>query len=277
MGTTAETPHNALLFYGFARASGLRRSAHCQPRKSIVACKPSAGYRLKKQGMNQCALRSACAPLLRKPVMPKRAILKIRLCVSFILVRPFYAVILTKAQGQKVKVKIMSVYFGGSRSQSFSPCQIVGQVVPAVLTRGQSVHVGCQFGADQAVIYNTPAKSLSVFAVAPSLATCPPHVQVAASSGARVVLAAGGITAPIYARYLLRSIAAFQGCECAVFFSPGSGSLAVARECVRSGLPVFAFSSLLARVPSVSGQWVSSSFVGFSCWQWSTPTQQKLF
>jgi hypothetical protein len=93
----------------------------------------------------------------------------------------------------------------------------------------------------------------------------------------QVTRSAGGTSAPFHARFLLRSIAAFQGCAAAVFFSPGAGSLAVARECVRSGLPVFAFSPAMpAAVPSVSGSWVASSFHGFACWQWVAPVQLSL-
>ena len=54
-----------------------------------------------------------------------------------------------------------------------------------------------------------------------------------------------------------------------IFFVPGSGSLAVARECVKSGLPVFAFQPVApAPIPSTSGAWIVSSFAGFVCWQW---------
>jgi len=170
---------------------------------------------------------------------------------------------------------MQSVYFGGSRSLSSSP--IIPQVVAAVISSGQSVHVGCQSGADQQVIQSCQPSFLFVFAVAPLLSACAWHIRVACGLGAGVVVGAGGQSAPIPARYLLRSIAAFQGCSCAVFFAPGAGSLAVAREALKAGLPVFAFGSMPARVPSSAGQWVSSSFMGFSCWQWSAPTQGSLF
>jgi len=178
-----------------------------------------------------------------------------------------------------------SIYFGGSRHQQNINTGQISQVVGAVVASGQGVHVGCQFGADQAVIksacllprpFNAPSSFLVVF-VAPSLASSPAHVQVAVTRAVPVIFSAGGQSAPEPARYLLRSIKAFQGCSQAVFFSPGAGSLAVARECVRSGLPVFAFGEQPARVPSVSGQWVPSSFMGFSCWHWSAPTQPSLF
>ena len=177
------------------------------------------------------------------------------------------------------------IYFGGSRHpQNINPSQIAA-VVASVVASGASVHVGCQAGADQAVIKSsgvfqagTTRPLLSVFAVAQNLNTSPRWVQWAESAGASVTYGAGTQAAHIPARYLLRSIAAFQGCASAVFFAPGSGSLAVARECVRAGLPVFAFQATPpARVPSVSGHWVGASFFRFSCWSWVAPVQINLF
>lgn len=177
----------------------------------------------------------------------------------------------------------MSVYFGGSRLL-VQQSPIIPQVVAAVVASGQGVHVGCQSGADAQVIrsacllpapFTNASSFLVVFAVAPNSASAPYPVQWAQTRSVPVRFSAGGQSAPIPARYLLRSIAAFQGCESAVFFSPGAGSLAVARECVRSGLPVFAFGEQPAPVPSVGGQWVESSFFGFSCWQWQAPTQPE--
>jgi len=174
------------------------------------------------------------------------------------------------------------IYFGGSRhSQNINPSQIA-QVVGAVVAAGHSVHVGCQFGADHAVIQNIPPKSHHrIFAVHACGSAHYPlfkhHISKAYQAGHHVIFCAGGTSAPLQARFLLRSIAAFQGCAAAVFFSPGAGSLAVARECVRSGLPVFAFSPAMpAAVPSVSGSWVASSFLGFACWQWVAPIQLSL-
>lgn len=163
-----------------------------------------------------------------------------------------------------------SIYFGGSRKLGYSP--IIWQVVSAVVSAGQSIHVGCQLGADQQVIsaaLGFAHSSLVVFAVSPALSSAPAHVQHVAALGVPVVLSAGGSSAPVPARFLLRSIAAFQGCSAAVFFSPGPGSLAVAREAIAQGLPVFAFGSQPAPVPSQAGQWVASSFMGFQCWQWA--------
>jgi len=174
------------------------------------------------------------------------------------------------------------VYFGGSRSLPYqNQNSALHQVVSAVIEQGSSVHVGCQLGADKEVLLSAMFRnplSLMVFAVAPVIDQAPHHVLQIAYKGAHVVLGAGGSSAPIPARYLLRSIAAFQGCESAVFFSPGPGSLAVARECIKSGLPVFAFGEYPAPVPSSVGFWVESSFVGFACWQWQvTVMQAKLF
>jgi hypothetical protein len=179
------------------------------------------------------------------------------------------------------KVNQMSIYFGGSRSLASS--EILASVTHAVLLSGQSVHVGCQLGADRQVVNYTVncysgqyASSLVVFAVM-GMGEIPNDLQVARVMGARVISYAGGTSAPIKARYLLRSIAAFQGCDQAVFFSPGAGSLAVARECVKSGLPVFAFQEQApAAIPSTAGQWQQSSFMGFQCWQWAS-AQQSLF
>lgn len=180
------------------------------------------------------------------------------------------------------------IYFGGSRhSQNINPSQIA-QVVGAVVSAGHSVHVGCQLGADQSVVSlfqdlqnSRFSSNLHIFAVAASLFSLSPtqrHISLAYHLGASVTFSAGGTSAPMPARYLLRSIAAFQGCSHAVFFSPGSGSLAVARECVRSGLPVFAFSPAMpAAIPSVSGHWVASSFHSFACWHWVAPVQISLF
>lgn len=173
-----------------------------------------------------------------------------------------------------------SFYFGGSRHpQNINPSQIAA-VVAAVVAAGSPVHVGCQFGADQAILQNiAPASHNRVFAVHP-LHVYPfnHHIPAAYRAGHHIAFQAGGFSAPMPARYLLRSIAAFQGCATAVFFSPGSGSLAVARECVRAGLPVFAFQATRpASIPSVSGHWVGSSFAGFECWSWVAPVQPALF
>ena len=181
-----------------------------------------------------------------------------------------------------------SVYFGGSRHLGNLP--VVSQAVRAVITSGCSVHVGCQWGADHQVVNSAmfAPSFLVVFAVAAQQAL-PEHVAKAARAGAQVVPSAGGSSAPIEARYLLRSKAAFRGCGQAVFFQPGAGSLAVARECVKSGLPVFAFNPTPAAqpiapgpIPSTPGAWEQVSpaswwaAFGLPCWQFQ-PMQAGLF
>ena len=196
--------------------------------------------------------------------------------IAAVVFSPAYFI--ARPLGIKGKVKMSAVYFGGSRS-FFSHSPVMQSVVKSVLASGQSVHVGCQFGVDALVsAYASGAgSSLVVFAVAPSLRFAPAHVANALACGARVVFSAGGQSAPMPARYLLRSVAAFQGCESAVFFNPGVGSLAVARECVHAGLPVYAFSSNPpAPIPSTAGAWGPAVFHGFACWLWFN-AQQSLF
>lgn len=171
-----------------------------------------------------------------------------------------------------------AIYFGGSRH--FSPSEQSIAVIRAIVLSNAVIHVGCQAGADQSIVsyvgFFAPSQ-LRVFAVAPNKAEAPRHIQQTQQN--TVTYSAGGTSAPMPARYLLRSIAAFQGCESAVFFSPGAGSLAVARECIKSGLPVFAFQQEPpARIPSTVGAWLPAVFFGFACWQWyQSVNQQKLF
>ena len=168
----------------------------------------------------------------------------------------------------------MAVYFGGSRHNQTFPH--LREAVAHVVASGQAVHVGCQYGADQQVINATFAAGSFpfVFAVGSPLAVDnPPHVAQALHKGAQVVFYAGnsgGEETPIKARYLLRSIAAFQGCEQAVFFNPGAGSLAVARECVKAGISVHAFGEKPAPIPSCSGAWSIAWFEGLQGWGWGT-------
>lgn len=175
----------------------------------------------------------------------------------------------------------MSVYFGGSRNPQNISYSQVRAVVYMVAAHSESVHVGCQLGADQAVISAAHSFTpLHIFTVAPQ-SSAPAHVLASVSTGHAVGhFSAGGQSAPIPARFLLRSIAAFQGCSQAVFFSPGAGSLAVARECVRSGLQVFAFQQEPpAPIPSCRGQWCITWFYGFQCWGWGTlpePQEKQL-
>jgi len=171
----------------------------------------------------------------------------------------------------------MSVYFGGSRHSANWP--LIERVCLSVIASGQSVHVGCQHGADNAVRQSlrwVAPSSLVVFAVE-SKSSASSHLSALAGEGVQVHFSAGGQSAPMPARFLLRSLAGLAGCSVAVFFSPGAGSLAVASHAVNQGIPVFAFASSAPLPPrGCAGQWVASQFMGFACWQWS-PAQLSLF
>lgn len=178
---------------------------------------------------------------------------------------------------------MQKVYIGGTRSIHYPSVLPVAPLVRAVFRSGCGIHVGCQTGIDQSVVFYglLCPSSLFVFAVAPTLAEAPAQVERAFHAGASVTLAAGGDPSiPLKARYLLRSKAAFAGCGQAVFFQPGPGSLAVARECVKSKIPVFAFATFEpARIPRTAGSWQPihpySYYAPFQsqhvqCWQWSS-------
>lgn len=192
------------------------------------------------------------------------------------------------AQNHSVKVKVMSVYFGGSRSLSSSP--IIGQVVASVLASGSLVHVGCSAGADALVIGAVRSSLFSQFsqlrvfcAFSQSGAgawsgSAVQVVQAFARAGGSVSwLAGGSLAVPLAGRLISRSVAGLRGSSAAVFFSPGSGSLAVAGHAVRFGIPCFAFGSCPVSGPAgCAGSWVASSFHGFTCWAWQS-AQLSLF
>lgn len=178
-----------------------------------------------------------------------------------------------------------SVYFGGSRSLAPSP--LLAQVVGAVLASGAPVHVGCSAGADAQVIQcahrSASFQQVRVFSAfgqggaGACGVSAVSAVQSWAQAGGSVSWLAGGpLAVPLAARLIRRSLAALAGCSAAVFFAPGSGSLAVASHAVKAGIPVFAFGSQPAAIPGAAGSWVSASFAGLSCWQWST-AQMSLF
>lgn len=173
----------------------------------------------------------------------------------------------------------MSVYFGGSRYLKSSP--IIGQVVSAVLAQGQGVQVGCSAGADALVIQSVRSSLFSQVRVFTSFASSGAGawsgsavsvVRAFASAGGSVSwLAGGSLAVPLAGRLIKRSIAGLQGCSSAVFFSPGSGSLAVAGHAVRLGIPCVAFGACPSAGPAgCAGSWVASSFQGFSCWAWQS-------
>ncbi len=180
-----------------------------------------------------------------------------------------------------------SIYFGGSRffSQSTTP-----QILLHVLAAGESVHVGCSTGADQTVLSHclnssafSQVKAFAAFAApvpSPSLSgllfpgSCGVSnikgIQAFALAGGSVSwLAGGSLSLPLAARLIRRSIAAFQGCESAVFFAPGAGSLAVAAHAIKAGLSVYSFSqSAPAPIAGSNGIWCISWLHGLQCWQW---------
>jgi len=186
-----------------------------------------------------------------------------------------------------------SVFFGGSRSLGSSP--VVSRVVAAVLTSGASVSVGCCAGADALVVSSllrsssfSQARVFAAFASsgagACSLSSVA-SVQAFASAGGSVSWLAGGpLSVPLAARLLRRSLAALAGCSAAVFFAPGSGSLAVAGAAVQAGVPVFVLASSVAGLPVFSfpptlprgcpGSWVPSRFLGFACWSFQAAASQ---
>lgn len=161
------------------------------------------------------------------------------------------------------------VYFGGTRG--YVPLSLpVSSVVLAVLGSGAPIHVGCQYGVDALVSFYAllNPSSLVVFAVSPTLLKTPSHVYRAAHAGARVVLAAGGNAPSIKAAFMRRSIAAFTGCSAAVFFAPGSGSLSVAAQCLKSSMPVYVFDTTPPAAIAKNGAWVSGEFISHPCYQW---------
>jgi hypothetical protein len=176
--------------------------------------------------------------------------------------------------------------FGGSRV-----CQsqaLVSRVVGAWLASGGSVSTGCATGADALVVSSCLAWSslagsggagqLSVFAAfGPGgrgswFRSSVAGVQAAAAAGAQVSWCAGGeLGLPLSVRLFRRSWAALCGCNSAVFFEPGPGSLSVATAAVGRGLPVFVFStSAPACLRGCGGCWVPGVFAGLGCWRWSS-------
>ena len=157
---------------------------------------------------------------------------------------------------------------------------------------GAAVQVGCAAGADAQVIrffvFGLGAaflSQLSVFAVGGACGSGFPSVSpfsLLQAVASRVRWWAGGSAAvPLRARLIQRSCAAFAGCSAAVFFlssASSSGSLAVAAQAVKAGLPVFVFSCGFSAAPASlagqAGQWVPGSFFGFPCWQWQPAAVQ---
>lgn len=206
-------------------------------------------------------------------------------------VRPFFKQASISRKPKANTMQKPSVYIGGTRSlePSHPAYSVLRSFSRAVVQSGCLIHVGCQQGADQAVIWSnihTPS-FLVVFAVAHTLEQTPPVLERAFHAGASLTLSAGNTSQTITnikARFLLRSKAAFAGCGQAVFFQPGAGSLAVARECAKAKIPVFAFATVAPLpIPSTAGQWqpvgLHSYYAPFQnqavqCWQFQPSAVQ---
>ena len=173
-----------------------------------------------------------------------------------------------------------SIYFGGSRALPSDQAGLIGLVVDQAIYHCKKIHVGCCLGADQFVALaalGSRASFLSVFAICNSLGVGMCNLTsgipfLAQSLGAGVhFLAGGNLSLPLKVRLIKRSIAAMQGCESAVFFSPGSGSLTVAAKAVERSIPVYAFTADQFpphQIPGCVGHWEKGLFFTMPCWQW---------
>jgi len=181
-----------------------------------------------------------------------------------------------------------AVLVGGSRAlQHTSPAWVAcRQFVRALLVSGGSIHVGCATGADQSVFSSLSGSArVSVFAAfAPSGAgsfsgSAASAVRAFAAAGGSVSwLAGGSLAVPLVARLMARSIAALRGCSAAVFFSPGVGSLKVARAALRSGIPVLVSCVGLSQAitPVLAVTPVLVSWLGQLFWLYAPPVQSAL-
>lgn len=151
---------------------------------------------------------------------------------------------------------ISPVLVGGSRALSASsPAGLAcSRFVESLLAADLNLSVGCASGADQialsAGVHSSLFSQVRVFAAFDQSGagafsgSAVSAVQAAARAGVAVSwLAGGSLSVPLVARLMSRSVAALRGCQVAVFFCPGVGSLKVARAALRSGVPV-----LVARV-----------------------------
>ena len=169
------------------------------------------------------------------------------------------------------------ILIGGGRH--YQPCHESVAVFRALALSGHSFHVGCARGADQAAIsylgFFVPS-ALRVFAVAQSVQSAPLWVQQA-PRGSVVFGAGGSLSVPIVARLMSRSLAALQGCAAAVFFSPGVGSLKVARAALKQGIPVLVCQQGCPVAPVLAVPPVVVSWFGMSFWLYQPAIQSALF
>jgi len=182
-------------------------------------------------------------------------------------------------------MQLSPLYLGGSRNltNSHPTRESIALLARKLSYSPVPVHVGCQVGADQQII-----ESFSVW--------CPSSLFVFAikqnATATRLNYLHNPVTvcnipsAPMRAQLINRSITAFTGCHAAVFFQPGSGSLAVAREFIkRTNNPVFVLATEEPQpIPGTAGKWQYlrnswyqqfTSLVVFG-WAWS-PAQVELF
>ena len=181
------------------------------------------------------------------------------------------------------------VLVGGSRSLiSGSPAWVACQsfVQSLLFSSPHAVHVGCSAGADQAAVLALGGGSCQarVFACfAPSgagswSASAVSSVQRFAHMGGSVSwLAGGSLSVPLVARLMSRSLAALQGCAAAVFFSPGVGSLKVARAALKQGIPVLVCQQGCPVAPVLAVPPVVVSWFGMSFWLYQPAIQSALF
>jgi len=176
-----------------------------------------------------------------------------------------------------------SVYVGGSRS--LVPSAPAGVALARFVGSlgSRPIRVGCASGADALALASAPVPSvLSVFAQFSSSgagafgSSAVSAVFSARARGASVSFLAGGsLSVPVRARLIRRSVAGFSGAGVAVFFAPGSGSLAVARRALAASVPVLVWAG--GSAPSLPGFVPSRvSFCGLSFWFFS-PAQAPLF
>jgi hypothetical protein len=158
--------------------------------------------------------------------------------------------------------------------------------VQAALGQGHGIVTGCATGADAAAILatlGTPAR-LSVFVAFAAdgkgswSGSNTNAVNNAAFCGATMHYTPAALVGlPLVARLMRRSQKAVDIASACVFFAPGPGSLKVAGYAVGRGLQVYAVQAAAPGAPrGCAGKWVTSSFLGLPCWQWS-PAQKGLF
>ena len=185
------------------------------------------------------------------------------------------------------------VLVGGGRAASPRALAAAGRFARALVSGGYRLHVGCAAGIDAAALCGALALGGRYSSLFPHLhafsafdeqgqgswrSSAVQVVMAAARAGALVHwLAGGGLSVPLVARLMSRSIAALAGCGLAVFFHPGPGSLKVARAALKAGIPVLVWRIGWPAPPVLAVAAVPVSFLGFSFWLFQPATQSALF